>query len=45
MKLENENDITVDGLGRRERVAISLLSDAIAGKHLSSGYSYVYVAP
>ena len=42
MKLENENDITVDGLAGAS-VWHQLLSDAIAGKHLSSGYSYVYV--
>jgi hypothetical protein len=42
MKFENENDITVDGLAGAA-VWHQLLSDAIAGKHLSSGYSYVYV--
>ncbi len=42
MKFENQNDITVDGLAGAS-VWHQLLSDAIAGKHLSSGYSYVYV--
>jgi hypothetical protein len=42
MKFENENDITVDGLAGAT-VWHALLGAAIAGKHLSSGYSYVYV--
>jgi len=42
MKFENENGITADGLAGAA-VWHELLSDAIAGKHLSSGYSYVYV--
>jgi len=42
MKFEDENAITVDGLAGAA-VWRLLLSDAIAGKHLSSGYSYVYV--
>ena len=42
MKFENENDITVDGLAG-PAVWHLLLTDAIAGKRLSSGYSYVYV--
>jgi hypothetical protein len=42
MKFENENDMTVDGLAGAS-VWHQLLSDALAGKHLSSGYSYVYV--
>jgi len=42
MKLEDENEITVDGLAGAA-VWHALLGDAIAGKRLSSGYSYVYV--
>jgi peptidoglycan hydrolase-like protein with peptidoglycan-binding domain len=42
MKFENENGLTVDGLAG-PTVWHKLLSDAIAGKRLTSGYSYVYV--
>jgi hypothetical protein len=42
MKFENENAITVDGLAGAG-VWHTLLDDAIAGKRLNSGYSYVYV--
>ncbi len=42
MKFENENELTVDGLPG-PTVWHKLLSDAIAGKRLTSGYSYVYV--
>jgi peptidoglycan hydrolase-like protein with peptidoglycan-binding domain len=42
MKFENENDLTVDGIAG-PTVWKKLLSDAIAGKRLTSGYSYVYV--
>ena len=42
MKFENENNITVDGLAGAA-VWHALLDYAIAGKRLSSGYSYVYV--
>jgi peptidoglycan hydrolase-like protein with peptidoglycan-binding domain len=42
MKFENENGITVDGLAGAA-VWHTLLGDAIAGKRLNSGYSYVYV--
>jgi hypothetical protein len=42
MKFENENDLTVDGVAG-PTVWHSLLTDAIAGKRLASGYSYVYV--
>jgi hypothetical protein len=42
MKFENENNITVDGLAGAA-VWHTLLADAIAGKRLNSGYSYVYV--
>ncbi len=42
MKFENTNGITVDGVAG-PAVWRMLLSDAIAGKHLNSGYSYVYV--
>jgi peptidoglycan hydrolase-like protein with peptidoglycan-binding domain len=42
MKFESENGLTVDGLAG-PTVWRTLLSDAIAGKRLSSGYSYVYV--
>jgi hypothetical protein len=42
MKFENTNGLTVDGLAG-STVWRLLLGDAIAGKHQSSGYSYVYV--
>jgi L,D-transpeptidase catalytic domain len=42
MKFENENELTVDGLPG-PTVWHALLGDAIAGKRLTSGYSYVYV--
>ncbi len=42
MKFENENEMTVDGLPG-PAVWHALLGYVIAGKHLSSGYSYVYV--
>jgi hypothetical protein len=42
MKFENENEITVDGLAGAA-VWQKLIGDSIAGKHLTSGYSYVYV--
>jgi hypothetical protein len=42
MKFENENEITVDGLAGAA-VWQKLIGDVIAGKHLTSGYSYVYV--
>jgi len=42
MKFENESDVTVDGLAGAA-VWHLLLADAIAGKRLTSGYSYVYV--
>jgi hypothetical protein len=42
MKFENVHEITVDGLAG-PTVWRLLLSDAIAGKHLESGYTYVYV--
>jgi hypothetical protein len=42
MKFENNHDLTVDGLPGAT-VWRALLSDAIAGKRLSEGYSYVYV--
>jgi hypothetical protein len=42
MKFENENEMTVDGLAGPS-VWHALLDYVIAGKHLSSGYSYVYV--
>jgi hypothetical protein len=42
MKFENENEMTVDGLAG-PAVWHALLDYVIAGKHLSSGYSYVYV--
>jgi hypothetical protein len=42
MKFEDENDLTVDGLPGAA-VWHKLIDDAIAGKRLTSGYSYVYV--
>ncbi len=42
MKFENENGLTVDGLPGAA-VWHKLIEDAIAGKRLTSGYSYVYV--
>ncbi|MGA2162997.1 MAG: L,D-transpeptidase family protein [Solirubrobacteraceae bacterium] len=42
MKFENENNLTVDGVAG-PTVWRALLADAIAGKRLTSGYSYVYV--
>ena len=42
MKFENAHGITVDGLAG-STVWRMLLSDAIAGRRLNSGYSYVYV--
>ncbi len=42
MKFESTHEITVDGLAG-PGVWRALLSDAIAGKRLSSGYTYVYV--
>jgi hypothetical protein len=42
MKFENENEMTVDGLAG-SAVWQKLLGNAIAGKRLNSGYSYVYV--
>ena len=42
MKFEHTNELTVDGLAG-PTVWRMLLDDAIAHKHLSSGYSYVYV--
>ena len=42
MKFESTHEITVDGLAG-PAVWRALLSDAIAGKRLSSGYTYVYV--
>jgi hypothetical protein len=42
MKFEDENGLTVDGLAGAT-VWQMLLGDAITGKRLSSGYSYVYV--
>jgi hypothetical protein len=42
MKFENLNELTVDGIAGAT-VWRALLRDAIAGKRLSSGYSYVYV--
>jgi hypothetical protein len=42
MKFENTNGMTVDGLAG-ETVWRALIGNAIAGKRLNSGYSYVYV--
>jgi peptidoglycan hydrolase-like protein with peptidoglycan-binding domain len=42
MKFENENGLTVDGVAG-PTVWHALLDYAIAGKQLTSGYSYVYV--
>jgi peptidoglycan hydrolase-like protein with peptidoglycan-binding domain len=42
MKFENTNNLTVDGVAG-PTVWHALLSYAIAGKRLDSGYSYVYV--
>ncbi|MFI4990745.1 MAG: L,D-transpeptidase family protein [Solirubrobacterales bacterium] len=42
MKFENENGLTVDGLPGAA-VWRKLIENAIAGKRLTSGYSYVYV--
>jgi peptidoglycan hydrolase-like protein with peptidoglycan-binding domain len=42
MKFENGSNLTVDGLAG-PTVWRALLSDAIAGKRLDEGYSYVYV--
>jgi L,D-transpeptidase catalytic domain len=42
MKFENEHELTVDGLPG-PTVWRALLGNAIAGKRLSGGYSYVYV--
>ncbi len=42
MKFENTHELTADGLAG-PTVWRALLSDAIAGKHASGGYSYVYV--
>jgi peptidoglycan hydrolase-like protein with peptidoglycan-binding domain len=42
MKFEDENGLTVDGLPGAA-VWHKLIENAIAGKRLSSGYSYVYV--
>jgi hypothetical protein len=42
MKFEDEHDLTVDGLPG-PTVWDALIKDAIAGKRLQSGYSYVYV--
>lgn len=42
MKLENDHEVTADGLAG-PAVWHLLLSDAIAGKRASGGYSYVYV--
>lgn len=42
MKFENENGLTVDGLPGAT-VWRKLIDNAIAGKRLKSGYSYVYV--
>ncbi len=42
MKFENTHNMTVDGIAGAA-VWHALLSDAIAGKRLGEGYSYVYV--
>ncbi|MGH2864448.1 MAG: L,D-transpeptidase family protein [Solirubrobacteraceae bacterium] len=42
MKFENVNGLTVDGIAGAS-VWHRLLTDAIAGKRLTTGYSYVYV--
>jgi hypothetical protein len=42
MKFENTHDLTVDGLAGSS-VWRALIDDAIAGKRLHEGYSYVYV--
>ncbi len=42
MKFENTHELTVDGIAGSS-VWHALLSDATAGKHLESGYTYVYV--
>jgi len=42
MKFENNNEMTVDGVAGAA-VWRKLIDDAIAGKRLSEGYSYVYV--
>jgi hypothetical protein len=42
MKFENTHDLTVDGLAGAS-VWRALIDDAIAGKRLHEGYSYVYV--
>ena len=42
MKFEDENGLTVDGLPGAE-VWHKLIENTIAGKRLTSGYSYVYV--
>ena len=42
MKFENDNNLTVDGLPG-PTVWRTLLADALAGKRLHEGYSYVYV--
>jgi L,D-transpeptidase catalytic domain len=42
MKFENVNEMTVDGVAG-PAVWHRLLTDAIAGKRLTTGYSYVYV--
>jgi peptidoglycan hydrolase-like protein with peptidoglycan-binding domain len=42
MKFENTHNMTVDGLAG-SAVWHALFSDAIAGKRLESGYTYVYV--
>jgi len=42
MKFENENNLTVDGEAG-STVWRALLGDALAGKRLKEGYSYVYV--
>jgi len=42
MKFENTHEITVDGLAG-STVWHMLLSEAIAGRRLNSGYTYVYV--